>query len=124
MNKHNPKLYTAGVTAIALAMSGCASKGERPDSALQAAENSIQQAVAADARDMEPILLNDARNKVADAKDLMEREKYYAAERLLEQATVDAQLAAARAETAKAQRAVEEINRNIESLRKQINSVQ
>lgn len=124
MNKHNPKLYTAGVIAIALAMSGCASKGERPDSDLQAAENSIQQAVAADARDMEPILLNDARNKVADAKGLMEREKYYAAERLLEQATVDAQLAVARAETAKAQRAVEEINRNIESLRKQINAVQ
>lgn len=124
MNKHKPMLYTAGITAVALAIGGCASQGERPDSDLQSAESSVQQAVAADARDFEPILLNNAQNKVADAKNLIEQEKYIEAERLLEQATVDAQLAGARSETAKAQRAVEEINSNIESLRKQINDDQ
>jgi chromosome segregation ATPase len=104
-----------------LTLGGCASSVERPDSDLQTAESSVQQAVASDAREFEPVLLNKAQNKVADAKNLMEQEKYAQAERLLEQAAVDAQLAGARSETTKAQKAVEEINRNIESLRKQVN---
>ncbi|MCK0165219.1 DUF4398 domain-containing protein [Marinobacter sp. S6332] len=124
MIKHKSKLYTAGIAGIALTLSGCASPGKPPTAELQSAENSLQQAVAADAREFEPILLNDAQNKVADAKKMIDQEKYTQAERLLEQAEVDAQLAAARADTAKAKQAVEEINRNIESMRKQINQSQ
>jgi len=124
MNKHKSMLYTAGVTAIALTLGGCASPGERPDSDLQSAETSLQQAVAADAREFEPVLLNNAQNKVADAKNLIDQEKFVEAERLLQQASVDAQLAGARTDTAKASLAVEEVNRNIESMRKQINQDQ
>ncbi|SHK02184.1 protein of unknown function [Marinobacter antarcticus] len=124
MNKHKSMLYTAGITGIALTIGGCASPGEPPDSELQSAESSLQQAVAADAREFEPVLLNNAQNKLADAKNLIEQEKFIAAERLLQQASVDAQLAGARADTAKARLAVEEINRNIESMRKQINQDQ
>jgi len=124
MNKYKSMLYTAGITGIALSIGGCASPGERPDSDLQSAESSLQQAVAADARKFEPVLLNNAQNKVADAKSLIAKEKYVEAERLLEQAAVDAQLAGTRSETAKAKHAVEEINRNIESLRKRINQDQ
>ncbi|MEH6561176.1 MAG: DUF4398 domain-containing protein [Marinobacter sp.] len=124
MNKHKSMLYTAGITGIALTIGGCASPGEPPDADLQSAESSLQQAVAADAREFEPVLLNDAQNKVADAKNLIEQEKYTEAERLLEQAAVDAQLAGARADTAKALQAVEEINGNIESLRNRINQDQ
>lgn len=124
MNKYKSMLYTAGITGIALSIGGCAGPGERPDSDLQSAESSLQQAVAADARKFEPVLLNNAQNKVADAKSLIAKEKYVEAERLLEQAAVDAQLAGTRSETAKAKHAVEEINRNIESLRKRINQDQ
>jgi hypothetical protein len=124
MNKHKSMLYTAGITGIALTIGGCASPGEPPDSELQSAESSLQQAVAADAREFEPVLLNNAQNKLADAKNLIEQEKFIEAERLLQQASVDAQLAGARADTAKARLAVEEINRNIESMRKQINQDQ
>lgn len=124
MNKHKSMLYTAGITGIALTIGGCASPGEPPEADLQSAETSLQQAVAADAREFEPVLLNDAQNKVADAKNLIEQEKYTEAERLLQQATVDAQLAGARADTAKAKHAVEEVNRNIESLRNEINQDQ
>ncbi|MGO1749427.1 MAG: DUF4398 domain-containing protein [Marinobacter sp.] len=124
MNKHKSMLYTAGVAGIALTIGGCASPGERPDSDLNSAQTSLQQAVSADAREYEPILLNDAQNKLADAKNLIDQEKYTEAERLLEQATVDAQLADARSETAKAKLAVEEINDNIESLRQELNQSQ
>ncbi|WP_417516092.1 DUF4398 domain-containing protein [Marinobacter sp.] len=124
MSKFKSILYTAGITGVALTIGGCASSGERPDSDLQSAESSLQQAVAADARKFEPVLLNNAQNKVADAKNLIEQEQYTEAERLLEQASVDAQLAGARADTAKARQAVEEINQNIESMRNQINQDQ
>lgn len=67
-------------------------------------------------------MLNQAQNKVADARELMDREEYRKAERMLEQAAVDAQLAAARSETEKARRAVAEINRSIDELQDQLNT--
>lgn len=124
MSKHKTIIYTAGIAGLTLALAGCASKGQPPESDLQAAESSLQQAVAADAREFEPVLLNQAQNKVADARELMEKEKYKEAERLLEQAAVDAQLAGARAETAKAKEAVREVNRSLEEMRQQINQNQ
>ncbi len=108
------------VVAIAALLVACAGPGPKPDSELQAAESSVQQAEAADARKFEPVLLNQSQNKVADARELMDQEQYRQAERLLEQAAVDAQLAAARSETEKAQRAVAEINRSIDELQDQL----
>lgn len=108
------------VVAIAALLVACAGPGPKPDSELQAAESSVQQAEAADARKFEPVLLNQSQNKVADARELMDQEQYRKAERLLEQAAVDAQLAAARSETEKAQRAVAEINRSIDELQDQL----
>ncbi|WP_404365517.1 DUF4398 domain-containing protein [Marinobacter sp.] len=124
MNKHTSILGAAGIIGIAVAVGGCASPGERPSGKLQTAESAIQQAVASDAREFEPVLLNQAQNKVADAEELIETEEYQKAARLLEQAAVDAQLAAARSDTAKARRAVEEINRNIEALRQRVEESQ
>jgi phosphotransacetylase len=120
MNKHTSILGAAGVIGIAVVVGGCASSGERPDGEMRTAESAIQQAVSSDARDFEPVLLNQAQNKVADAEELIETENYLKASRLLEQATVDAQLAGARSDTAKAKQAVEEINGNIEALRQRI----
>ncbi len=108
------------VVATTTLLVACAGPGPKPDSELQAAESSVQQAEAADARKFEPVLLNQAQNKVADARELMDEEQYRKAERLLEEAAVDAQLAAARSETEKAQRAVAEINRSIDELQDQL----
>ncbi|MDX1552648.1 MAG: DUF4398 domain-containing protein [Marinobacter sp.] len=124
MNKHTSILGAAGIIGIAVVVGGCASSVERPDEQKQSAESAIQQAVSSDARDFEPVLLNQAQNRVADAEELIEAEKYMEATRLLEKATVDAELAGARADTAKAQQAVEEINSNIEALRQRIEESQ
>jgi phosphotransacetylase len=121
MNKDNSMLSAAGILGIAIFVGGCASSGERPDGELRTAESSIQQAVSSDAREFEPVLLNQAQNKVADAEELIETEEYREAGRLLEQASVDAQLAGARSHTAKAKQAVEQINTNIEALRQRLN---
>lgn len=114
-------LIMLGMTVFLI---GCAGPGPRPDSQLQWAETSIQQAEATDARQFEPVLLNQAQNKLADARELIDREEYRQAERLLEQAAVDAQLAGARSETEKARRAVAEINSSIERLRMQMETDQ
>ncbi|MEE2763839.1 DUF4398 domain-containing protein [Marinobacter sp.] len=112
------------VLGLSAALIACAGPGPRPDSQLQIAESSIQQAEASDARKFNPVLLNQAQNRVADAKEMMDREAYGQAKRLLEKAAVDAQLAAARSETEKAQRAVAEINRSIRELEAQLESNQ
>lgn len=124
MKPHHYLTRTAIIVALTAALAACAGPGPRPDNKLQTAESSIKQAEAVDAREFNPVMLNEAQNKVADARALMEQEKYREAERLLEQATVDAQLAGARSETEKARRAVAEVNNNIEALRQQIQSEQ
>ncbi|MGF2736826.1 DUF4398 domain-containing protein [Marinobacter sp. DUT-1] len=120
MQPHIRFSRTLIILGFAATLAACAGPGPRPDSDLQLATGSITQAEAADARQFEPVLLNQAQNKVADARELIDREEYREAERLLEQAAVDAQLAGARSETEKARRAVEEINANIENLRRQL----
>lgn len=124
MNRHQHKARMALVLGFSTILGACASSGKMPTEDKSAAESAIKQAEAADAREFEPVLLNRAQNKVADAEQLIASKKYQDAEALLEQATVDAQLAGARAETAKARNAVEEINQNIEQLRQRLNSAQ
>lgn len=128
MNNRMSIFGTAGIAGIAIAVAGCAGSVEPPTAQKRTAESSVQQAVSSDARNFEPVLLNQAQNKLADAEELMDdemtEENYQKALHLLEQASVDAQLAGARADTAKAKQAVEEINRNIESLRQRMNGSQ
>lgn len=112
------------VFVLAAALAGCSSPGPRPDSQLSAAESAVRDAESADAREHEPVLLNRAQNKVQDARSLIDQEEYPEAERLLEQAVVDARLASARSESARVQQAVDELNESIESLRRQMNGEQ
>jgi len=112
------------VLCLSILVTACASSGEKPTQAQNAAESAIIQAEAANAREFEPVLLNRARNKAADAQELIASEEFDEAEKLLEQATVDAQLAAARAETAQAREAADEIDRSIEQLRQRLNAAQ
>ena len=129
MKPHKLIPRTFVILAVATALTACAGPGPKPTSELQLAQSSIQQAEANDARQFDPVLLNQAQNKLADARELIdkpdpEEEDYTRARRLLEQAAVDAQLAGARAETEKTQRAVAEISRSIEELQNQIETDQ
>ncbi|MBW7469513.1 DUF4398 domain-containing protein [Marinobacter sp. M216] len=125
MKPHKLIPRTFVILALTSALMACAGPGPKPTSELQLARASIQQAEANDARQFDPVLLNQAQNKLADARELIDKpdpdeEDYTEARRLLEQAAVDAQLAGARAETEKAQRAVAEISRSIEDLQNQL----
>lgn len=123
-NTHRESARLTLVLCLATILAACATQEEAPVQAKTTAESAITSAEAADARQFEPVLLNRARNKVADAQQLIASEEFGEAERLLEQATVDAKLAAARAETAQARKAAEEIDQSIEQLRQRLNAAQ
>lgn len=120
MKPHRLLARTLIIIGLTMALMACAGPGPKPDSQLQSAQSAIQQAEAADARQFEPVLLNRAQNKLADARELIDREQYTEAQRLLEKAAVDAQLAAARSQTERATQAVAEINRSIENLQNRL----
>lgn len=122
MRAYRCQWHAAFALGLAVVLAGCAGQGPRPDSELMAASSAVEQAEASLARQYEPVLLNEAQNKIADARELIDQEENDQARALLKQAEVDAQLAAARSETAKARQAVDEINKNIEQLRMQMES--
>lgn len=105
------------VLAMAGTLAACASAGPPPTSELSSAEAAVRQAESADAREYEPVMFNRAQNKVRDARLLIEEERHDEARRLLNEAVADAELAAARADTEKAQRALRELNESIDAAR-------
>lgn len=108
------------VLGISALITACASPGTKPESEMASAQSAVEQAEASGAGEYSPLMLNRARNKVADARQQIEKESYQDATALLEEAALDARLAGARAETAKAREAVEAINTSIRDLREQL----
>lgn len=119
MTSH-PRSIPVVLSVFVLLLAGCAGTTPKPTSDLDAANAAITEAESAGARDTDPVLLNGARDKVNDARRLIDQEQYAQARRTLERATADARLAKARANTVKARQAVEELNETIEMLRERL----
>lgn len=110
----------AVAAAVLVGIAGCASTGERPERELAVAETNIQQAEQAGANQYAAQPLDSARDKLAAAQTAVAREEMHAAQRLAEEAAVDAELAGAMARNRKAEEAVEELNETIDVLREEI----
>jgi chromosome segregation ATPase len=108
-------------TAISLiGIAGCASTGERPDAELATARATIEQAQQAGANEHAAEPLSSAREKLSAAEAAVARDEMLVAQRLAEEAALDAELAGAMARNRKAERAVDELNDTIEVLRDEI----
>lgn len=105
------------VAAAVLLLGGCATTDTQPKEQMKTAQAAVSEAESAGAREVEPKLLENARNRVESARDLIDKEEYAEARRSLEKATADAHLAKARTDTAEVQQAAEQINETIERLR-------
>lgn len=116
----NTNARYAVAIAFLIGMAGCASSDERPDRVLAVAETNIQQAEQAGASRYAAQPLSSAKDKLAAAQAAVAREEMLSAERLAEEAAVDAELAGAMTRNRKAEEAVEEVNETIEVLRDEI----
>lgn len=114
----NPRTLLLAMPLAALG--ACASSPDRPFQDLARAEASIEQADQSDAREYGAAELDAAREKLAKARAAADSEENIAASRYAKEAAVDAELATAITRNRKAELAVEELNRSIETLREEI----
>lgn len=117
MRHHGPisMLMLAAGTLIA----GCASGPPRQTTAdLTRAQTLVAQAQSSGAQQYAPADLQAARDKVRQADRIADRDAR-SADQLANEAAADAQLASARAQNAKAQQALDEMNRSLQSLREE-----
>lgn len=119
-------IYVTKILALPIAvtlssgLAGCAGSPERPHEDLARAEAGLNQAEQAGAQQYAPLALDSAREKLGKARAAAEREEMLEAERYAEQAALDADLAAAKSRTGKAQASVEQLENSIAVLREEI----
>ncbi|OPL13532.1 MAG: hypothetical protein AVO38_13335 [delta proteobacterium ML8_D] len=108
------------LSLVVLGLTACGAKYPLPSSKLNMATSAINQAEDAGAYDSAPVELKAARENLEQARQAVNRKDNLTAERLAEKAIVDANLAQAKARTAKSQKAVEEIRESIRILQEEI----
>lgn len=109
-------------TAVAglLMLGACASAPQPPTADLQAAEMAIANAERARVADYASVELSQARDKLTAARSAVQEEQMSRAQRLAQQARVDAELASARAEVAKAQVVNEQMQKGTDTLKQEM----
>jgi hypothetical protein len=103
-----------------LGLTACAAKYPPPDSQISVATSSITQAESVGAFETAPVELRAAKDKLAQARQAMLQKDNLAAQRLAEEATVDANLAQAKARAFKSRKTAEEIKASIRTLQEEI----
>ena len=115
---------TAGVIILAgLFGSGCSTM-EPPQAEYSQAKADVESANSEAGSEFAALAVHNANEKIARAKQAMDDEDYEQAKRLAEQASADANLAKATAQTEKMKKALEEVNSSLKALENelQINS--
>lgn len=113
-------VFSGFVMMGVLLLYACASAPMAPTEALQSAEEAITNAERARVADYASVELSEAREKLAAARKAVNEEKMLLAYRLAEQARVDAELALARATLVKAKETNDEMQKNIEILKQEM----
>ena len=113
-------LKAAGL-AVFFSLAACASTPPPPTDALNAAERSVKVAQEAGVADYASPELKSAREKLVLARAAVAREDMTAAAVLAEQARLDAELATAKTESAKAKAVNSELLKGNETLRQEMN---
>ena len=118
--KVSTKKQTILLSLGLLALTACAPAMQPPTSQMALAQSAVDKATSAGAYEYAPLELKMAQDKVEQAKTAMNAKDYVKAERLLEQAEIDAQLAEAKSSTTKSQKAVDSLQQGIDLLREEI----
>jgi hypothetical protein len=111
------KMHSFGATA-AILIAGCA--GAPPTEQMAVSKVAVSSATSAGGNEFAPLPLRSAMEKMDAAEKAMTEEDYPLARQLSEEAQVDAQLAAATARAAKAQKAASALQEGNRVLKKEI----
>ena len=111
------KMHSFGAVA-AILIAGCA--GAPPTEQMAVSKVAVSNATSAGGNEFAPLPLRSAMEKMDAAEKAMTEEDYPLARQLSEEAQVDAQLAAATARAAKAQKAASALQEDNRVLRKEI----
>lgn len=117
-------LTMASALLGALLLAGCAGNSTIPAEKIAAAEKSIDQANQSDAASSAAVEFKSAQDHLFEAKAAMDRKDYDKASRLAESAAVDADLAQAKAATAKSKKAASDMRESVHTLKQQLNQMQ
>jgi len=115
-----PRSRIATGIAAALLLGACASAPLPPTAALQAAQQAIDAADRARIPDQASPELHEAREKLAAAQSAVQEKKMHRAERLAQESRVDAELASATIDEAKARAVNDQIVRSDTTLRQEM----
>ncbi|MDO8704272.1 MAG: DUF4398 domain-containing protein [Sulfuricaulis sp.] len=119
ISKHQWYRATSGIGFAAVAIAGCASIPP-PTEQIAVSKVAVSNATIAGGNEFASADMRAAQDKLDRAIQAMTAEDYKNARLLAEQAQVDAQLAAAKARSAKAQKAATTVQEGSEVLRKEI----
>lgn len=106
----------AAVLAGVLVLAACASAPQAPNRSLQAAEQAIATAEQARVADYASLELSQAREKMAAARRAVHQEEMVEAERLADEALVEAQLATAKASEIQAKKVNDDMRESTRTL--------
>ncbi|HEY7773344.1 MAG TPA: DUF4398 domain-containing protein [Marinagarivorans sp.] len=107
-----------GTLLLSSAVAACATMSQPPSDLLSRAESEIRVADDVGARDAAPLAYRSANENLSAAKKAMEKEEYDDARVYLEKALADAEYAATKARSEQAQKASEQVDQNLEALKK------
>lgn len=117
--KSHPTPRMIAFVAAGILMAGCTSI-PAPTEQMAVSRAAVNAANSAGGNEFAPLILKSAMEKMAAAERAMTDQDYVLARQLAEQAQVDAQLAAATARSAKAQKAADTVLEDSRVLRKEI----
>src|SRR5690606_31253762 len=115
--------YTKAAALIPLTvavLAGCSTM-EPPREELVQAQTHMQSAKSENADNYAALSMKRAQDKITQAEKAMKEKEYEEAKRLAEQAAADARLAKATAQTEKLKQALQEVNKNLDALRTELN---
>ncbi|MDO9093750.1 MAG: DUF4398 domain-containing protein [Rubrivivax sp.] len=113
-------LSAVAVLAITVGVAACASVPP-PSEQIAVTTAAVANAAAVGAQELAPAELGLARDKLRRANLAMASQDHLQADRLAQQAQLDAQVAAAKANSAKARKAAEEVQAASRALREEMN---
>lgn len=112
-------LVTLTIVGTAVLLAASCATTTQPGADLLA-ESAIKEAEAAGAQQYAPLELRNAKRKMEQAKAAREKKDYGMANRLEQQARVDAELAELKARSTKTQKAIDELEESMRVLRQEL----